>query len=68
MTLLGSFLRDEKGQTTVEYILILSVVVVGSIALVKTMMGAMDRGVLRLGATLEKDLKTGRMPVDAWSK
>lgn len=51
--------QDENGQGTVEYLLILSATVVGASALVKSILNTLDRGVLRLGSTLEKDLKTG---------
>jgi len=57
---------DEKGQTTVEYILILTVTIVAVMALVRMIMRLTDRGVLKLGSQLEKDLKTGRLPVNVW--
>jgi len=56
----------EEAQGTVEYILILSVVVVGASQLMKLIIQSIDRGVLRLGGDLEKDLKTGRAPVSVW--
>ena len=56
----------EEAQGTVEYILILSVVVVGASQLIKLIIQSIDRGILRLGGDLEKDLKTGRAPVSVW--
>lgn len=61
------FLADESGQATTEYILILSVTVVGASALARTVLRALDNGVLKMGAELEKNLKTGRAPVNVWS-
>ncbi|OFZ52745.1 MAG: hypothetical protein A2428_03330 [Bdellovibrionales bacterium RIFOXYC1_FULL_54_43] len=65
--LLHLFIRDDRGQATVEYILILSMAVFGAGALARAIMGAVNQGVLRLGGALEKDLKTGRMPVSIWN-
>ncbi len=59
-------LDDESGQGTVEYILILSVSVVGAGAVSRSIMEALDKGLLRFGAQLEKDLKTGRAPLNIW--
>ncbi len=63
---LRSLVDDESGQATVEYILILSVVVAGAGLLSRKLIEALDSGVLKLGGQLEKDLKTGRAPVDVW--
>jgi hypothetical protein len=57
---------EESGQGTVEYVLILSVTVVGASQLARQILKALDNGVLRLGAELEKDLKSGRAPVSVW--
>lgn len=57
---------DERGQTTVEYILILTVTIVAVMAVVRIIMRLTDRGMLKLGSQLEKDLKTGRIPVNVW--
>lgn len=61
------FLEDEQGQGTVEYILILSVAIWGSSQLVSAFFSGLDQGILRLGAQLEKDLKTGRAPLSVWT-
>lgn len=60
------FLRDEKGQAVTEYILLLSITVFGSITLARAIIGTLDRGLLKLGGQLEKDLKTGRAPLGIW--
>jgi hypothetical protein len=60
-------LRDENGQGTVEYLVILSACVVGATQLAKRILAAMDSGIVILGAQLEQDLKTGRAPLSVWS-
>jgi hypothetical protein len=64
--LLRSFCEDESGQATLEYILLLSFTVTGTIALARVIRDTLDKGVLRLGAQLEMDLKTGRADLSAW--
>lgn len=49
-----------------EYILILAVSVVGASQLAKQILKAFDKGIVRLGAELERDLKTGRAPLNVW--
>ena len=58
--------KDESGQATVEYILLLSVIVFGVSQIGRAVIGALDRGILFLGAQLEKDLKTGRAQINVW--
>ena len=60
------FLQEEDGQAIVEYVLLLSVVIVGAATIARAIMSALDRGVLRLGGQLEKDLKTGKEKLSAW--
>ena len=60
------FGQDEKGQATLEYILLISVLLTTSLALTKGIFETIDTGILRFGAALEKDLKTGRTPASAW--
>jgi len=57
---------SESGQAILEYVLLLAFVVAMSALVVTGIMGGVDRGILVFGATLEKDLKTGRMPSGAW--
>jgi Flp pilus assembly pilin Flp len=61
-----SFLRDESGQGVIEYILLLSVMVIGAGLLARGILNALDSGVLKLGGQLEKDLKTGRAPLSVY--
>jgi Flp pilus assembly pilin Flp len=62
------FLREEdSGQATVEYILLLAFCALTAVAMSKGILGALDRGVLRLGGQLERDLKSGRAPLGIWS-
>ena len=46
--------REETAQGTVEYIVILSVAVVGSVQLMKQILKSLDAGILRLGGQLEQ--------------
>lgn len=64
--LLESFIRDESGQGTVEYILLLSITVIGAATFARAIINSLDKAVLRVGAQLEKDLKTGRAPLSVW--
>ena len=64
---LHRFLSEEDGQATVEYILLLSVTLGFVITFVKQITSLVDKGVLKLGGQLEKDLKTGRATVNVWS-
>ncbi|MBC7386615.1 MAG: hypothetical protein H7301_10715 [Cryobacterium sp.] len=61
-----AFLDDEGGQGVIEYILLLSVTVVGAGLLARGILKALDGGVLKLGGQLEKDLKTGRAPLSVY--
>jgi hypothetical protein len=61
-----SFAADERAQATVEYILLLSVVVAGAIAFSRRILGVLDKAILSVGGQLEKDLKTGRAPLGVW--
>ena len=55
------------GQGTVEYILILAVIVLGASQIGKRILYSFDLSVLRIGAELERDLKSGRAPLSVWS-
>lgn len=58
-----SLLRDEGGQATVEYVLILSACVIAASQLGRRILDAIDSGIRFMGGQLEKDLKTGRAPL-----
>jgi hypothetical protein len=66
ISFLSSLLKDEGGQGTVEYILILSVTVVAAGTQARGILNSIDIGIHLLGGQLEKDLKTGRAPVGIW--
>ena len=61
-----AFLSEEDGQGVIEYILLLSVTVVGAGLLARGILKALDSGILKLGGQLEKDLKTGRAPLSVY--
>lgn len=61
-----TFLREENGQGTVEYILLLSAIVVVSTQAARQLLKAFDNGVLWLGGALEKDLRTGKAGIGIW--
>lgn len=64
---LGSrFLRDERGQATTEYILLLSFIGVFSGVFGRRMLKTITDSILKFNTELEKDLKTGRTPLRAW--
>lgn len=64
--LITNFIHDESGQATTEYILILSIAVTTAVAFARGILEVLDRGMLRLGGALEKDLKSGREPLSVW--
>ncbi len=55
-------LKKEGGQAVLEYVLILSLALGAAVTLARGVREALDSGVLKLGAQLEKDLRTGRAP------
>ena len=61
-----SLLRDEEGQATTEYILLLSGTIVAAGAMSRVLIGVLDQGITHLGSQLEKNLKTGRAPASVW--
>jgi Flp pilus assembly pilin Flp len=63
---LRAFVDSEDGQSMVEYLVLLSACIMGSAALARQIISVIDRGMLRLGGQLEKDLKVGRAPLNVW--
>lgn len=59
-------LRDDRGQATLEYILLLTLVVTAAGALSRGILNGLYSGVAILGGQLEKDLKTGRAEISVW--
>jgi hypothetical protein len=66
VTAFRNFFIEENGQATMEYVIILAASVTGAAALARQIMNTLDAGILRLGAQLEQDLKTGRAPLNVW--
>lgn len=58
--------RDENGQAISEYLLLLSFCTATCALLARGVRQMLDQGVLRLGGQLEKDLRTGRAPLNVW--
>lgn len=63
----GKRLRDQSGQASLEYVLILALALTASALLAKGLSQALDASVLRFGAQLEKDLKTGRAQASVYN-
>lgn len=62
-----SFLKDEDGQAITEYILLISIVLIGATSLTRIILDALDNAILGFGGQFEKYLKTGRAPPNVWS-
>lgn len=58
--------KSKSGQATIEYILLLTVVVFLTSLVSKGLQGTWQKGISGLGGSLERALKTGRLPVHAW--
>ena len=56
----------QKGQATTEYVLLLALILTGAIFMSRQIIDVMDRGLLKLGSQIEKDLHTGKTPANAW--
>ena len=55
-----------SGQATVEYLLIVAVVVILAGVLSRGLLVTLDSAILGFGGKLEKNLKTGRAPLNAY--
>ncbi len=58
---------NQRGQAVLEYILLLAVTVSLVVGFSKTILTAVDQGILKFGGRLEKTLKTGRAPANVWT-
>jgi Flp pilus assembly pilin Flp len=65
--MLKRFLWEESGQAITEYVLLLSMTLVGAVALARGLITAINAATLTLGGQLEKDLKTGKVDLSVWS-
>jgi hypothetical protein len=59
-------LRNQRGQASVEYILVLLLMLFFAGKTSKAIIGFLDSGILRVGGALEKQLKTGRVQLNTW--
>jgi Flp pilus assembly pilin Flp len=60
------FARDDSGQAITEYILLLALIMAALVAIANGMLSLLNTVTLAIGGELEKDLKTGRVPLSAW--
>lgn len=58
--------REDAGQAITEYILLLSFVTVGSVAIARAILAILDQITMQFGGQLEQDIKTGRAPVNVF--
>lgn len=58
---------SEHGQATLEYILLLFVVITIVSLISKQLLNSIDSSLLSFGGTLERQLKTGRTGVNAYN-
>ncbi|MBY0470123.1 hypothetical protein K2X30_03070 [bacterium] len=63
---LSDFSKQEDGQAITEYILLLSATIISAVAMARAIKNGLDEGVLSLGGQLEKDLRTGKAPLNVW--
>ena len=61
MNLIRSLLRDEEGQSTVEYMLLISVIVIAIVAAAYVFIEPFKQGVLDLGKDIKKILSDGKI-------
>ncbi len=59
--------NEESGQAMTEYIVLLAFCAIAASTLARRIMGVFDKGIMKLGGQLEKDLKAGRSQLDTWS-
>ena len=59
-------LRSRSGQSILEYILMVVLVLGVAGGVFKLIKNGVDQGVLSIGGNLEKSLKTGRISVSIW--
>jgi hypothetical protein len=60
------FIQDDGGQGTLEYVLLLTFCIISASALFRRLIEMMDGGFQVFGAQLERDLKSGRSPLNVW--
>ncbi len=66
--LLAAKRARQGGQAIVEYILLLTIILGTVTYFLKTLTHSFDVGTAKVGAKLEKQIRTGSISVSAWSK
>jgi len=61
MNPLTTFIQEEEGQSTVEYMLLISVIVIAIVAAAYTFVPLFQEGVKKLGEDIKKALSTGQL-------
>ena len=61
MGIIRSLLKDEEGQSTVEYMLLISVIVIAIVAAAYVFIEPFKQGVLDLGKDVKKILSDGKI-------
>ncbi len=59
--MIKEFLKDEEGQSTVEYMLLISVIVIAIVAVAYVFIEPFKQGVLDLGKDIKKILSDGKI-------
>jgi Flp pilus assembly pilin Flp len=59
--MLAELLKDEEGQSTVEYMLLISVIVIAIVAAAYVFIDPFKQGVLDLGKDIKKILSDGKI-------
>jgi Flp pilus assembly pilin Flp len=61
MTAISNFIRDEQGQSTVEYMLLISVIVIAIVAAAYVFLEPFQKGVQELAKDVSSMLATGKI-------
>ena len=64
----GALAKNQSGQAMVEYILLLTIVVVGAGFFMQTLSKAIDQMTAAQGGKLERQIRTGSAPASLWKK
>ena len=59
---------SKSGQAIIEYIILLSIVVVGLALFLSKYTGLFDNMTVRMGGAMESQLRTGKAPASVWTK
>ena len=59
---------QKSGQAVIEYVILLAITVGGMLYFIRTMTGAFDQSVPKMGGTFERQLRAGAAPASLWKK